>query len=70
MNVMKFEKAGPKLTRNAARCKGCDTIVESKTRNDFRACACGKVAVDGGLSARKAFGDPDLIEDLCEYESS
>lgn len=37
------------LQRNAVRCLGCDTVVESMHRHDFRTCECGNVSVDGGL---------------------
>lgn len=37
-----------RLTRNAARCLLCDTVVESKHRHDFVRCKCGNLFVDGG----------------------
>lgn len=36
--------------RHAMRCKLCDDVVESKSLHDFKECACGAVAVDGGVS--------------------
>jgi len=29
-------------------CLNCGEIIESKSRNDFRTCGCGKIAIDGG----------------------
>jgi hypothetical protein len=40
--------------------------VESAHRHDFRTCACGKIAVDGGRDYRRRVGDPALIEELSE----
>lgn len=60
-----------KLIRNAARCKKCLTVIESKHRHDFVRCECGSIFVDGGLDYSRG-GWPggnieDWIEDLCEY---
>lgn len=33
---------------NAAYCYGCQTIIESTHRHDFKYCPCEGVAVDGG----------------------
>lgn len=58
-----------KLIRNAARCLDCGDTVESKSRHDFRACRCGGVFVDGGLSyVRRGFRNESRYEDLSEYE--
>ena len=57
-----------KLLRNRARCKDCGEIIESFHVHDFVRCACGKIAVDGGLDyARRVFTDA-LPIDMCEYE--
>lgn len=37
-----------KIIRNAARCKICDDVIESKSTHDFVTCSCGNVSVDGG----------------------
>jgi hypothetical protein len=63
MNAQPLE---PGILRNRARCKACGTIVESAHRHDFRTCACGKIAVDGGRDYRRRVGDPALIEELSE----
>ena len=56
-----------RLIRNAARCKRCGDIVESRHRHDFRPCKCGAVTVDGGLDYLRRCGDIADIEDLSEY---
>lgn len=62
----------PRLTRNAIRCKSCNTIIESKHRHDFVSCPCGAVFVDGGLDYFRAGwpgGKPeDHFENLCEHQ--
>lgn len=30
------------------KCLQCDTVIESKSRHDFRECPCGNAFVDGG----------------------
>jgi ribosomal protein S27AE len=58
-----------KIIRNAARCKKCGDVIESKHRHDFVSCKCGAIAVDGGTDyIRWVFNDRDDIEDLCEVE--
>lgn len=63
-----------KLIRNAARCKKCGIVIESKYTHDFVRCACGSIFVDGGLSYSRGgwpSGDiNDWVEDLCEYEET
>lgn len=57
------------ITKNAARCKKCGDVIESKHVHDFRWCKCGQVFVDGGHDyLRRGFKDsPDDFEDLSEY---
>ena len=57
-----------RLTRNAAKCLKCGTVVESNHRHDFRGCKCEAMFVDGGLDYVRRGGEPQFIEDLCEYE--
>lgn len=61
----------PELIRNAARCKKCLTVIESKHRHDFVRCECGSIFVDGGLAYCRGGwpgGDrEDWVEDLCEF---
>lgn len=62
------------LLRNAARCRHCGTVIESKYRHDFRSHSC-KTAdgrevyfyIDGGLSYQRGGGDFAAMEDLSEY---
>jgi len=53
-----------KILKNAARCLKCKEEIESKHRHDFRWCACGSIAVDGGLEYIRRIGEMDLIEEL------
>lgn len=57
-----------RLTRNAIRCRKCDTVIESKHRHDLRWCPCKSVFVDGGLEYERAGGELADIEWLSEYE--
>lgn len=34
--------------RNRAKCKLCESIIESQDRNDYVTCSCGEISVDGG----------------------
>lgn len=52
------------LIRNAARCKHCNTVIESKRVHDFVKCPCGKIFVDGGLDYCHRGGAPEDSEDL------
>lgn len=60
----------PKLTKNAARCINCNTIIESKHVHDFRWCQCKTIFVDGGLEYARRGGNLDMLDDLNEYEGS
>lgn len=61
------------LLRNAARCRHCGTVIESKYRHDFRSHSCkadGREVfffIDGGLYYRRCGGDFADMEDLSEY---
>ena len=63
----------PQLTRNAAECHNCHTIIESKHRHDWVQCNCvppdNGIYVDGGLAySRRGAGINANYTDLCEYE--
>lgn len=59
----------PKIIRNAARCRKCKTVIESKHRHDFVSCKCEAIFVDGGKDyLRRGVMDPSDFEDLSEYE--
>src|SRR5574337_1574355 len=44
-----FTEQAMKILRNAAQCLGCNDVIVSKHRPDFRTCKCGTLSVDGGL---------------------
>lgn len=67
--AMTVKTKKPKLTRNAVRCLGCNDVIESKYRHDFRTCSCGGVHVDGGLDYTKRGWRPGAeYEELAEYD--
>lgn len=59
-------KVERRLTRNAAHCKKCDTVIESTHRHDFVSCVCGNF-VDGGHEYLRRGGRLSDLEDLSEY---
>ena len=40
--------------KNRAKCKLCNSIIESLTIHDHVSCACGEISVDGGVMYYKA----------------
>ena len=53
------------IIRNAARCRACDTVIESKYRHDFKSCRCTAIFVDGGTAfLRHGFDSRRNFEDL------
>jgi hypothetical protein len=59
-----------KILRNAARCKKCNTIIESKSVHDFVVCKCGAIFVDGGHEYLRRGGILEEIEELSKVENS
>lgn len=61
-----------KIVSNKIKCKNCGDIIESFHRLDFKWCACGQCAVDGGHAylkrAYKTDSPEDAYEELSEYE--
>lgn len=57
-----------RITRNAARCTVCNTVLESKHRHDFVACPCGNY-VDGGLAYLRRGGNYEQMEELSTFET-
>ena len=55
-----------RLLRNAAYCRGCHKVIESKSRHDYVECDCGN-AVDGGLDYARRVGDVAKLVDLSRY---
>ena len=54
------------LMKNSVKCLGCNAVLDSNYRHDYKMCGCeNKSSVDGGLSYQRTSGvDLDLIEDL------
>ena len=58
-----------KIIRNAAQCKLCGDVIESKHVHDYVTCECGNISVDGGLEyLRRGFKNPDAVKELSKYE--
>lgn len=55
-----------RIVRNAARCRLCDDVIESKTVHDWVSCKCGAIFVDGGHEYVHCGGYPENFESLCE----
>jgi hypothetical protein len=55
-----------KILFNRARCRKCGSFLESKSVHDLHRCACGAVAIDGGLEYLRRLGEPEDIEELSE----
>lgn len=61
-------KPTKRLTKNAARCTVCKTVIQSKHRHDWVSCKCGKIFVDGGLAYQRiGYSVPEDFEDLSEW---
>ena len=58
-----------KIIINEVKCKKCGDMIESKEVNDFKRCACGSVAVDGGYEYIKRIGNKDDIIELSKFEN-
>lgn len=58
-----------KIIRNAARCRKCGDVIESKYRHDFVSCQCDAIFTDGGHDyVRRGAMDLNDIIDLSEFE--
>jgi hypothetical protein len=42
----------------ALKCECCKTIIFSRARHDYRSCACGAIAIDGGFDYQKVCWKP------------
>ena len=49
---------------NAFKCPKCAAIVFSRTRHDYRWCACKRIAVDGGLESSRVVYESVLPENV------
>lgn len=56
------------IKRNAIRCRKCGDIIESESIHDFKFCACGACAVDGGRAYLRRLGYREDWEELSETE--
>ena len=58
-----------KIKRNAAQCRLCGDIIESRSTHDFVMCKCKSCFVDGGHEyLRRGFAhSPDDMIELSEY---
>jgi hypothetical protein len=55
-------------TRHALYCKNCKDTIESKSPHDFKYCSCGKVGIDGGISAgNRILGNLSDMEERSMY---
>lgn len=53
------------IIKNAARCRKCGVVIESKFRHDFVECKCGEIFVDGGHEyLRRGYIDKTNFEEL------
>lgn len=56
------------IISNKARCRNCNTIVESEHRHHLAFCPCGKIFVDGGKEYLRRGGEIHLIEEMSEFQ--
>lgn len=56
------------IISNKARCRNCNTIVESVSRHHLAFCSCGKIFVDGGKEYLRRGGEIHLIEEMSEFQ--
>ena len=59
-----------KIIKNVIKCKKCGDIIESTADCDFKYCACGACAVDGGHQYLKRLGNVEDWEELSETEDA
>lgn len=59
-----------RIIRNAAKCRLCGDVIESKRLYDNQTCQCGEISVEGGTNYIGRFASTDWknIVDLSEYE--
>jgi hypothetical protein len=56
------------ILKNAAECRKCGSVIESKHVHDFVSCVCGAIFVDGGRQYLRRGGSLDDIIDRSEVE--
>jgi len=57
-----------KVIRNAAQCRKCGDIIESKHVHDFKWCSCHSIFVDGGMEYVRRGGEIEDIIELSQEE--
>ncbi len=57
-----------RIIRNAAKCRLCGDVIESKLVSDFIECSCGAMLIGGGKKHLRRAGDMLAIEELSETE--
>ncbi len=57
-----------KIKRNAAQCKKCGDIIESKKRVGGVKCSCGSLIIEGGKFYIKRSANPEDYVEMSEYE--
>jgi len=55
---------------NKIKCNICQQVIESTHRHDFKECACGAVAVDGGKDYMRRLGEKENYEELSKHEDN
>ena len=68
--VVETESTVTILLKNSVKCLGCNAVLDSNYRHDYKMCECeNKTSVDGGLSYQRTGGeDLNLIEDLSVWK--
>lgn len=56
-----------KIVCNKAKCKCCQSVIESTNRHHLCFCSCGAIYVDGGKDYLRRGGHLENIEELSEY---
>lgn len=56
------------IISNEIKCKKCGDVIESKSKNDYKRCSCGAVAVDGGKDYLKRIGNEEDYVDISEIK--
>ena len=55
-----------RIIRNAAKCRLCGDVIESKRVHGRVECGCGAIAIEGGKQRLRRTGDMLAIEELSE----
>ncbi len=57
-----------RIVKNAAQCKKCGDILESKKRVGAVKCSCGSLIIEGGKHYLKRNAAPEDYVEMTEYE--